>query len=77
MKYTSRRLACVLKDDQWSLGSDHAIKKEKNTHLPNSCCVHAKTKSIIRWRGITMWMKNDMIYKYCIKNCLGDSVVEG
>ena len=24
-----------------------------------------------------MWMKNGMIYKYCIKNCLGDSVVEG
>ena len=43
-------------------------KKEKNTHLPNSCCVK---KSIIRWMDITMWMKNGRNYEYCINNSFG------
>ena len=57
------------------IGVRSCNKKEKNTHLPNSCCVHAKTKSIIRWMGVTMWMKNGRNCKYCIH--LGDSLVEG
>ena len=59
------------------IGVRSCNKKENNTHLHNSCCVHAKTKSIIRCMGVTMWMKNGRNYEYCINNSFGDSVVEG
>ena len=55
------------------IGVRSCNKKEKNTHLPNSCCVQAKTKSIIIY-GCYNVDENGRNFKYCIH--LGDSVVE-
>ena len=74
MKYTLRRLACVLKDDQWSLGSDHAIKRKRIRIYPIVVACTCQNK-INHHMGVTMWMKNGRNCKYCIH--LGDSVVEG
>ena len=73
MKYTLRRLACGLKDDQWSLRSDHAIKR-KRIHIYPKVVAYKPKQNQSSNMGVTMWMENGRNCKYCIH--LGDSVVE-
>ena len=46
----------MLKDDQWSLGSDHAIKR-KRIHIYPIVVAYKPKRNQSSYMGVTMWMK--------------------